>query len=193
MFLCSSFELLRLLRGGLPRGTSQRVIPLLTLFSGVISDLSKLVLFRWFLPSFSPRAMVVTVVADLKYLWEEKGVHEPAQDMLKDLGVTTMSRFSLWAESRAAMKQILKDEMSLDPSVGYNRLKIITVVDAWETGCVRVKESPPGIRVRHRRRPAARSPPHHRSPPHRSGRAAAWPSATGNTARQTPGAAAWRG
>ena len=85
--------------------------------------------------------MAKDVAADLKYLWEKKEVPDGVQALLKDRRVTTLSRFSLWAESRAEMKQILKDELGLGPAVGDNWLEIITVVEAWETACVRVKES----------------------------------------------------
>ena len=68
--------------------------------------------------------------AELRFLLEDKEVHTDVQDALARAGFNTLPKFALLEDTRDAVRKILKEEFSLDPSTDpANRLKQITVID----------------------------------------------------------------
>jgi hypothetical protein len=80
--------------------------------------------------------------SSLKFLLEEKGVPDAVQDLIARAGTLTMALFALIEDTRAGLRTMMKDEWGMDPATDpAHRVSQATVIDAWETACIRlVKE-----------------------------------------------------
>ena len=78
---------------------------------------------------------------DLRFLLESKGVDDTLVNDLAAAGITTISRLSLLADTRASMREALETTFKLDPAQGNNRLRQVCVLDAWETACANSAET----------------------------------------------------
>ena len=83
---------------------------------------------------------VHTMAANFLYLLEEKGIAKDVIDKLQSVGITTMSRLALWVDTREELRGVMK-ELGFDPSADLeDKLKTVTVMDAWESSKQRNEE-----------------------------------------------------
>ena len=83
---------------------------------------------------------VHTIAANFLYLLEEKGVAKDVIEKLQSVGITTMSRLALWVDTREELRGVMK-ELGFDPTADLeNKLKTVTVMDAWESSKRRNEE-----------------------------------------------------
>ena len=87
---------------------------------------------------------VHTMAANFLYLLEEKGVAKDVIEKLQSVGITTMSRLALWVDTREELRAVMK-ELGFDPTAGLeNKLKTVTVMDAWESSKRRKRKQAEG-------------------------------------------------
>ena len=85
--------------------------------------------------------MAAEMNAALIYLLEEKQVAAETIAKLKELGINTVSRLCLWVDDRKELRQVLKDDLGLDPALDRKfRIEQIAMVDAWESAKSRLDE-----------------------------------------------------
>jgi len=77
--------------------------------------------------------------SDVRFLFEEKGVHEDDMTELATAGITTMSRLSLIADSRAEARTTIAALLKLDPATPGGVARQVAVLDSWETAMKRVE------------------------------------------------------
>ena len=80
------------------------------------------------------------MAANFLYLLEEKGVAKDAIEKLQSVGITTMSRLALRVDTREELRGVMK-ELGFDPTADLeNKLKTVTVMDAWDSSKRRREE-----------------------------------------------------
>ena len=73
------------------------------------------------------------MASNFLHLLEEKGVAKDVIEKLQCVGDTTMSRLALWVDTREELRGAMKD-LGFDPTADLeNKLKTVTVMDAWES------------------------------------------------------------